>query len=551
MSDSVPSYTTVPREESPDTLVKDLVAELGSLNLREDPIATYATLPEATQALFIASGPYGIPCWNALTDGQIKLLNFLAANSGDEALLKEQIATLVKAYKTACTGARDNFKANYQHLVSTQPGQSLDMIKKFLALQKFINGAKYGPGRAARKSSDALSNRDDVSGAKLSTPITGDMVHHNMFNTESVDGQDFIRFDMRALLRQNREVFLEEHLGPNYTSAIESFTSIQELFLTLDPYAGEDTTQAYFMLFMCELLPLFNDAKGTSLAVKPVTGMTPVTVEVAIAESYMQQHETVRAEYNKSRTTGYVDGDWETQLSLRSDVVVAESFPTEAGNSAGDQLKCFLYSNLIIEMKRFRSLVSRENKSQLTQVSAESYARNRYLSEQKKGRAVYYSLLTDLSVVYIVCHKVYNDGPDQYWVSRSEDDPFSVVAAIVWVLTKSFENGAPNLSRWKCEGGADKGKSGETGGGQPDKPTDGDMSGSGGKEPKGGGGKPPISPHAPTKTSCLKMEDLMRGEDIFLEGPGNIDWSHFYALLQQQQSGQRMVFTGLPDALAK
>merc|ERR1712232_1344951 len=116
-------------------------------------------------------------------------------------------------------------------------------------------------------------------------------------------------------------------------------------------------------------------------------------------------------------------------------------------------------------MKRFRSLVSRENKSQLTQVSAESYARNRYLSEQKKGRAVYYSLLTDLSVVYIVCHKVYNDGPDQYWVCRSEDDPFSVVAAIVWVLTKSFENGAPNLSRWKCEGGADKGKSGETGGG--------------------------------------------------------------------------------------
>jgi hypothetical protein len=99
-------------------------------------------------------------------------------------------------------------------------------------------------------------------------------------------------------------------------------------------------------------------------------------------------------------------------------------------------------------MKRFRLLVGNLNNQQLTQISAESYARKSLLSEPK----ILFSLLTDSCGFYALCHFVTSDGEsDEYWVSRSESDPKRAVAMIRWLLKRCRSSEELNLEGWRVE----------------------------------------------------------------------------------------------------
>jgi hypothetical protein len=93
-----------------------------------------------------------------------------------------------------------------------------------------------------------------------------------------------------------------------------------------------------------------------------------------------------------------------------------------------------------------------ENETPLTQVVAESLARRQFLAAS--GKFILYSILTDISGLYVLWYEV-NDGNsavDMCWVSRQETDPERFVAIIYWLCLCSMGKSTVSFDPlWKQE----------------------------------------------------------------------------------------------------
>lgn len=180
--------------------------------------------------------------------------------------------------------------------------------------------------------------------------------------------------------------------------------------------------------------------------------MKEIIVDVTVSETYMKEMKSVRTLANKeSNYSG--KGDFKTILVIASDLVVCRS---SAESAKGSQSKIlqekFIHCGVNVEMKRFRRLIGSENKSELTQLSAESYARKSKLQSPR----VLYSVVTDCCAFYVLCHLVKPAGkPDDYWVSRQETDPERVVSIFLWLLRHSRGKEDPGIERWRVPTAAD------------------------------------------------------------------------------------------------
>jgi hypothetical protein len=117
----------------------------------------------------------------------------------------------------------------------------------------------------------------------------------------------------------------------------------------------------------------------------------------------------------------------------------------------------------------------------LTQVAAESLARKNSVA---KCPPTLYSILTDVSGIYVLLHEVKNNQApdDMHWVSQQETEPKRFVAIIYWLCLLSM--GKPTAkfdSRWKQpaadkeiqkEGKDEHGSAGELDSIDEDKPSD-------------------------------------------------------------------------------
>lgn len=258
---------------------------------------------------------------------------------------------------------------------------------------------------------------------------------------------------------------------------------------------------------------------------------------------------------NRRTAANYESGvDWPTQLSVQSDLVVyGKSVDAESGGTASKQKQQFIFCDVNIEMKRFRYLLGRDNKSPMTQVAAQSYARKSQLDDPK----ILYSILTDCCGLYALCHFITPEGEsDKYWISRREIEPKRVVAVLRWLLLNSRKDAAPNLQAWKvATSGLDVQNSNETG------DCDGDDSNV--SKAESGDSREPLKkrarkttkgrkPEGRAKRSSndsqvregLKVADILFGEDESDDDEGGVDWSHFYALQTQRQTGPKFHFAG-------
>lgn len=213
-----------------------------------------------------------------------------------------------------------------------------------------------------------------------------------------------------------------------------------------------------------------------------------------------------------------------------------------SGGAARRKQQQFIHCDLNIEMKRFRLLIGSENKSPLTQVAAESLARKSQLMDPK----YLYSVLTDCCGLYALCHIVTPVGEsDMYWISRQENEPRRLVACLRWLLLHSRKDDVPNLQDWMVVTAQDVDKNSETG--ESDDEVTKTEPGSAGEGPKkfakkndrGGNsrGSPKSSQSAPLGFNLTDV--LEKGEDVS-DGESSVDWSHFYALQTQRQTGHSL-----------
>jgi hypothetical protein len=129
-------------------------------------------------------------------------------------------------------------------------------------------------------------------------------------------------------------------------------------------------------------------------------------------------------------------------LTIASDLVVWKGGlpePEEDGE-AKQQQRMFLGCNVNVEIKRFELMKDTKNRTPLTQVAAESLARRKSLVATRGPKFILYSILTDISGLYVLWHGINNDNEpvDMYWVSRQETDPERFLAIIYWLCLCSM-----------------------------------------------------------------------------------------------------------------
>lgn len=491
----------------------------------------------------LKKSPLAVAAWNLLFDREKDAISGADASTSDDDLANMQatIARNLEFARAQRQEIRSGIKEHCQAIIVHLPQEAIGLFRMYITLRKY--GKQSNP--YTRKSLEALSDRSETSGGEIKDTLTGDNVHHNMFTRGDFREQNFIRFGFPDSFGTD--------LPDSYDEAAKDLTTLVDFLSISKPRAREDLTQALFSLFMENLVATLNTEQGLRdsptrrRVVVPVTGMETIDVQVTIGEQYLQANEELRSLcLKRGKKSRQVEGDWDTLLSIKSDLVVC---PISAGRTGAlaisqQQKQQFVGCDLHIEMKRFRLLVGSQNKSELTQVCAESLARKSTLDSPQ----VLYSLLTDSCGFYGVCHVVKPDGePDEYWVSRQENDPMKVVAMIRWLLQNSLANNVPDLSPWKepgrqeSEGGADEESAGKK---------SGDKRSSGGrgaptkkKQKRGGGeGKSGSGQHA-----GLSMTDLWgdgNGPTIKEQEEIETNWSVFYGQQYQRQAGQAFRFSG-------
>ena len=480
-------------------------------------------------------------CWNYHFDKSERKV-VLSGNDEAKKIFLEKGLDAVKQLRRKLLAG---IKTNVAHIVSLAPQKACMLFKLYLSLVQHVSQKKY-----VRKSLEALSDTSVVAAAQITAPLTGEDVHHNMFTSGDLSEQNFTRFEFPHDLE----------LPSSYDSVVDELDTFQQFLISAQPRAKEELTQAVFSLFIEDFLRVFNENEGTEggarCAVAHVTGMTPVNVPVAVAENYMLQNEELGDLKDKKGGGVYNgSGDWHTELSLQSDLVIYPLSTPQTGLPGAVQQRLFQMCHVNIEMKRLRLLINKMNKKQLTQVSAESYARKSLLTNPK----ILFSLLTDLCGFYAVCHFVTADErPDEYFISRQVHDPSRAVATIWWLLKESREDAIDlnRLREWLVARTSmsdsndsaldedEKKPSAKDGGGPKDC-----------KSGEGGDGPPPKQPKrshsGEAGTFALSMDQLF-GSDSTSDGSSSDngpDWEFFYAQQMQRQTAQAFHFLGGPLAL--
>ena len=477
--------------------------------------------------------PLGSACWNSLADDERNKLVSTELNKESEGgeFQARFLKNSLRLAKKECKEIVTSVKANLEDIILHAPLEALFLFDLFLELGR--KREKSQSDAPVRKSLEALSDKSEASSAELGNKLTAEKVHHNMFASEEFREQAFIRFEFPQDFHQE--------LSDDFGQVVQALHTIQSFLTVARPRAKEDVTQALFSLFMEKLVNVFNTSMGLEgqacrHTVTSVTGMKTVDVKVTVTEQYMQENSAMR-DLARKATIPYERGDWATEMSVRSDLVVYPSSVTGAGESSETQRKQFIQCDLNIEMKRFRSLLGSKNKSPLTQVSAESYARKSQLDDPQ----VLYSVLTDCCGFYTLCHLVKPEGEsDEYWISRQENDPERVVAVLCWLLRWSRSTDAPDLKHWRVVTAQDQ------------RGTANEEHNTGSQE-RGNNNVPDTDS---TSAGCHPTKRTKRGgreragfswddleEDDVSEDEG-VDWSHFYALQSQRQVGQKFHFTG-------
>jgi hypothetical protein len=198
------------------------------------------------------------------------------------------------------------------------------------------------------------------------------------------------------------------------------------------------------------------EANERKYSAQLVSGMETFKVDATVSADYMRKV--------PKRNRNDNGGAKKVSLTIQSDLVVWEGELPDGENKAKKQQRMFLECNVNIEMKKFELLKGRLNRTPLTQVAAESFVRRKYLANNDpKLDLIFYSILTDISGLYVLWHEVKSEAADVYWVSRQETDPERFVAIIYWLCLCSMgKPTAPFDPRWKQE--TDTAKLGEKGG---------------------------------------------------------------------------------------
>jgi hypothetical protein len=529
--------------KSDDAVVRDLLRKAKALDAtRSHPMAPqFDDLRDDLKKLLQAD-PNGVACWNTLPIKKRDILLSVEENKAEwqnELLidnLKLSLKILNMEYIDICKDIRLNFEAILEHV----PEEALFLFALFLDL----SSEKTVSQNVARTSLEALSNKSEVSAAEIGK-LTGDKIHFNMFTSGEFREQAFVRFKFPPAIRELQ--LLTENQDDE---AAQALVTIQKFLAIVSPRAREDITQALFSLFMEKLVKSFNSSSDCKPehAVASVTGMAPIDVEVTISKQYMEGSAVMRgmrlnknAEMrdtgsNKRHRTQQATGDWKTTLTIKSDLVVFPISPIpDTCSSSEGQRQQFTHCDVNIEMKRFRLLIGKENKSPLTQVSAESYARKSKLDNPK----VLYSVLTDCCGLYALIHVVKpKDLSDEYWISRQESDPKKIVDILRWLLIKSRSTDPPDLSSWKEETTHDQHSVNDEHAANDEHIALSQNSGDNVPDSNSASGRK----SGEEENAGLTMEDVFE-EDDDSEDEG-IDWSHFYALQTQRQAGVQFLFTG-------
>ena len=292
---------------------------------------------------------------------------------------------------------------------------------------------------------DALSNPDSC-GSSVGETLKADKIHHNMFQDKSeLDQQTFSRFTFP----KDGDIFgtlkLEKARVDRLNKIVEDLKSIRS-FLSCLSSCDKYLTQAVFKVFLTSLLEGINgdDDPNEKYSAQLVSGMKTVRVNAVVSEKYTKL-------MSKKRSRNYTGGSKRVQLAIESDLVVWKGGPPDGGNAAENQQKMFLHCNVNVEMKKFELMKGVKNRTPLTQVAAESFARKKSL-ETIPPTLCLYSILTDISGLYVLWHEVINDAADVYWVSRQETDPKRFVAIIYWLCLCSMGKSTAAFDpRWKQE----------------------------------------------------------------------------------------------------
>jgi hypothetical protein len=487
------------------------------------------------------------PVLNKLLSGQNAKLSWNATpTSLREAILQNdanlsalqqrgQVAMIeqgTEIVKRLISSLRKTIKREVSNIAIYAPSAVFKLFFLYLELSKEVPTSSF-----TRKSLEALSNKSEVSAAQVVYPLTGDNIHYNMFISNDLREQNFNRF-------QFPDDFARD-LPELYKDVTHDLDVMQQFLTRACSRAKEVETQAIFSLFVEKLLQVCNTEESLvgharRFAVAAVTEMRPVSASVKIAESYMRENEALRASAQKIGTLGYTGGDWSTYISIMSDLVVYPFSTDQSGPTNVMQQRLFRNCDLNIEMKRFRLLVGGLNKQQLSQISAESYARKSLLSEPK----ILFSLLTDSCGFYALCHFVTSDGEyDKYWVSRSESDPKRAVAMIRWLLKRCRSSEELNLEGWRVETSSLAAQDNPAVGQSDKKRPSG---GPPGPKDEGGGGKRHLSVTPKNVAgAALTMEDVW-GNDSFGSSEDECDWDFFYTQQMQRQAGPVFEFSGGP-----
>ena len=547
------STTTSSDEETDDAavvskLVKDVT--LIMTELHAEPLPDFEKMrPEFKELLQRETLSFQTACWNSLSAEQRHLAVVASStNKKKNVLAENMLVDLINRTRKNIKERRKRLRSTIKEcldkiVVHAAPSDAIFLLSSFLDLRI----SKFQNDPPERKSLEVLSDKSEASAGDLGHKLTAEKIHHNMFASGDLREQQFIRFEFP-------EDFHQE-LPTDFDSVVKTLTIIQHFLSVAKPRAREPITQALFSLFMEELVSVLNATARLQdrfcHVITSVTEMQPVDVSVTISEHYMQQNAEMRELAGKPTTPNYQGGDWTTQMSVKSDLVVhPKTVEGGSGGAARRKQQQFIQCDLNIEMKRFRLLIGSENKSPLTQVAAESLARKSQLADPK----CLYSVLTDCCGLYALCHVITQVGEsDMYWISRQENEPRRLVAILRWLLLHSRKDDVPNLQDWMIVTAQDLDNSNETGeGGDEVSKTESRCAG---ERPKKyakkndrqgnppGRSKPPKSNDGGIHVGFNLTDVLERDEDVS-DGESSVDWSHFYALQTQRQTGPQFQFSG-------
>jgi hypothetical protein len=519
-------------DESEETVVDALVKRATSFSndLNNVPVCLDNLPDQVKDAL--KDEPLWNVCWNSFpVDSRALIWNAEIPDMLKTALLHERRNVVIATSETICLG----IIANAEAILRVAPERAVSLFGLFLKLKEMRK--KLQSTSSVRKSLDALSDKSKASGAELGNTLTGEKVHHSMFASEEFREQAFLRFEFP-------EDFVSS--GDNlFVEAAETLETIQSFLDIAKPRAKEPFTRALFSLFLEKLVKDYNASmslqdQDSRYAVTPVTDMKAIPLDVTVSEKYMLENCEMRTLANKDTTPAYKDGVWNTKMSIQSDLVVCPFSLFGDGESSEEeqQQHQFINCDVIIEMKRFRSLLQRQNKSALTQLSAESYARK---TQKNNNPQVLYSVLTDCCGMYALCHVVKPEEgqSDEYWISRLENSPERFVAVLFWLLkrSRSTDEGALDFMSWKVDTAQELHAAKNEDDGDPRSSQERmtrarDTDSSGAKQP-------PAKRNRRDNREGITWDDFESDDD----SEDEIDWSHFYALQRQRQAGQAFHFT--------